>query len=124
MFEYVEIGFRWFFGAQMVFWGLNGFFNWIKISPAGEVIEQFVKACIDTKFIMPTVKAFEVLFGLFLVIGFMIPVSLVCLSPLIFVITGLHAFHNPKPWGVLISYTFPFVVLLFLHKEPLLRLIH
>lgn len=124
MIEYIEIAIRWIFGFEMVFWGLNGFFHWIKITPAADPIDQFIRACVEVKFIMPTVKTFEILCGLFLIFGFMIPISLIAMSPIMFVITGLHVMHNPKPWGVLFSYTVPFTVLLLLHKEPLLRLIH
>jgi hypothetical protein len=63
---YLEAGLRIILGFQLMFWGLNGFFNWVKIPPSGPVIENFVSACIQTKFIMPTVKIFEIVFGFFL----------------------------------------------------------
>lgn len=122
MTEYIQTAFRLIFGFQMVFWGLNGFFSWIKITPVANSIEHFIKACFEVKFIMPTVKIFEVIFGIFVALNFMVPASLIALSPIMFVITGLHAFHNPKPWGILLSYTLPFIVLLILYREPLLRL--
>lgn len=124
MIEYTEITLRWIFGFQMVFWGLNGFFNWIKITPVSETIDHFVQACIEVKFIMPTVKIFEILFGLFIVFNFMTAISLIALCPIMFVITGLHMLHNPKPWGVLFSYSLPFVALVILYSEDLLRLVH
>ncbi|WP_295903807.1 hypothetical protein [uncultured Bdellovibrio sp.] len=124
MSEYIEIIFRWAFGLQMVFWGLNGFFYWVKIPPSGPVIDKFVEACIETKFIMPIVKLVEIFFGAFLLLGFAVPLSLTVFAPLIFVITGLHLFHNPKHWGVLGPITVPYLVLIFLHGGTLLRLVH
>lgn len=124
MSEYFEIAVRWAFAMQMVFWGLNGFFQWIKIPPASPVIDQFVTACIETKFIMPAVKLIEIVFGSFLIINFAVPLSLVAFAPLLFVITGLHLFHNTKPWGVLFFYTLPYCLLVTLHSGSLLRLVH
>ncbi|WP_374075985.1 DoxX family membrane protein [Bdellovibrio bacteriovorus] len=121
---YIEIIFRWAFGLQMVFWGLNGFFHWIKIPPSGAVIDKFVEACVETKFIMPSVKLIEIFCGAFLLLGFAIPISLVIFAPLMFVITGLHLFHNPKHWTVLAPVTIPYLVLLVFHSGSLLRLIH
>lgn len=124
MSDYIEIIFRWAFGLQMVFWGLNGFLHWVKIPPSGPGIDKFVEACVETKFIMPVVKILEIIFGAFLLLGFMIPASLLIFGPLIFVITGLHVFHNPKPWGILVSFTVPYLALLFFHSGSLLRIVH
>ncbi|WP_291515813.1 hypothetical protein [Bdellovibrio sp. ArHS] len=124
MSEYFEIAVRWAFAMQMVFWGLNGFFHWINIPPASPVIDRFVTACMETKFIMPSVKLIEIVFGLFLIMNFAVPLSLAAFAPLLFVITGLHLFHNPKPWTVLILNTLPYCLLLTLHSGPLLRLVH
>lgn len=122
--DYIEIGLRWIFGLQMVFWGLNGFFNWIKMPPAPPVIERFVHACIESRFVMFSVKMIEIIFGVFLLLGFVVPFSLLVFAPLLFVISGLHILHNPKPWGVLISYTLPYSILLTIHGGTLLRLFH
>lgn len=108
----------------MVFSGLNSLFHWVKIPPSGPVIDKFVEACTETKFIMPTVKTIEILFGLFLILGFLVPVSLVMFAPVMVVITGLHLLHNPKPWSILGLYTFPYIVLLIMHGESILRLVH
>lgn len=124
MIDYIEMGCRWFFGLQMLFWGLNGFFHWVKIPPSGAVLEGFINACIETRFIMPTVKMIEVFGGLLLVLHIGIPLLLAAFAPLIFVISGLHLLHNPKPWGILITTTSPYLLLVFLHSSHLLRLVH
>lgn len=98
-------------GLQFAFWGLNGFFNWFPPPPSSEKFENFVKACYDVKFIMPTVKVFELIGGLFLVFPFTQELGLQLLSPIVFVITGLQIFHHPKPWLVLGTLCFPFWIL-------------
>lgn len=122
--EIVESVIRWLFALQMVFWGLNGFFHWIQIRPAGAVIEKFVQACIETRFIMPTVKLIEIVFGFCLLFGFLVPLSLAIFAPLMFIVTGLHIWHNPRPWSVLVPCTLPYILLLFFHGSILLRLVH
>ncbi len=122
--EYIEPALRGIFGIQMLFWGLNGFFHWIQLPPASPAIEKLISACIESRFIMFTVKSIEVLFGACLVLGFMVPLSLLMFAPIMFVITGLHLLHNPRPWLVLISYTFPYTILLLLHGDTLLRIVY
>lgn len=124
MTEYLELFFRWAFGLQMIFWGLNGFFHLVPIPPSSDKINKFVEACIETKFLMPIVKIFEILFGICLIANFMVAVSLVTLAPILFVVTGLHVFHNPKPWGVLATCTVPYLILVLYHAPALLRLVH
>ncbi|MBO9666014.1 MAG: hypothetical protein J7501_04315 [Bdellovibrio sp.] len=118
--EYVETACRWIFALQMIFWGLNGFFHWLPIPPASPVITRFVDACIETKFIMPTVKTVEVLFGILLLVKIAVPLSLFFFAPIVFVITLLHLMHNPKPWPVIMPITLPFAVVLGFHAQTLL----
>ncbi|HEY8270020.1 MAG TPA: DoxX family membrane protein [Pseudobdellovibrionaceae bacterium] len=115
--EHIELLFRWILGLQLAFWGLNGFFHWRPVSPSAKPINDFTEACIKSKFIMPTVKSFEVIFGIFLVAGFCTPLSLVALAPIIFVISGLHLFHNARPWPVITAITMPFLALVILNYE-------
>lgn len=124
MIDYIEIVCRWFFSLQMIFWGLNGFFHWVKIPPSGPGIDGFTQACINTGFIMPVVKLLEVVGGVFLLLHVALSLTLVAFAPVVFVITGLHIFHNPKPWGVLASITLPYLLLTFFHSTTLLRLVH
>ncbi|MNJ91298.1 hypothetical protein D3C87_89490 [compost metagenome] len=115
--EWFEIALRWVFGLQMVFWGINGFFHWVIIPPSGDVIQSFSEACIKTRFIMPTVKVLEIGAGALLLAGVAVPLCLILFAPLVFVITGLHIFHNPKPWSVILPISFPYVILLLLYTK-------
>ncbi|WP_413558935.1 DoxX family membrane protein [Bdellovibrio sp. HCB209] len=118
--EIIEVVCRIAFGLQMAFWGLNGFFHWLKIPPSPPVIEKFVDACMETKFIMPTVKTLEILAGLSLVLGLAVPLNVMLMAPIVFVITLLHLLHNPKPWGVVIPITLPFAVIIGFHIPGIL----
>ncbi|MEK2689170.1 hypothetical protein [Bdellovibrio sp. GT3] len=113
--EIIETACRVVFGLQMVFWGLNGFFNWLKIPPSPPVIERFVGACYETRFIMPTTKIAEILLGLLMIVGFAVPLTILLIAPIVFVITFLHLLHNPKPWGVVIPITLPFAIVVGFH---------
>lgn len=120
MLDYIEIICRWVFGLQMAFWGLNGFFHWRAIPPSSEGVTRFVDACIETRFIMPTVKIIEIVGGIFLLCKFAVLLNLLIFAPIIFVITLLHLFHNPKPWPVILPVTLPFLVVFAWHFQTLI----
>lgn len=124
MIDYVEIAIRWIFAVPMIFWGLNGFFHFLAIPASSPTINKFTEACIEARFIMPTVKIIEIVGGVFLLLNWAVPFTLACFAPIIFVVSGLHLLHNPKPWGVLIPTTLPYLILIFFHHEALLRIAH
>jgi len=123
MMDYFELALRWILGMQLTFWGLNGFFQWKQIPPSPAAIDKFVVACIESRIIMPTVKIFEIIFGIFLLANFAVPLALVMLAPIVFVISALHVFYNKKAWEVVVPLTLPFGMLLAFHYETWLRLI-
>ncbi len=113
---------RWLFALQMLFWGLNGFFLWVKIPSTPERIDRFVAACIETGFIMPVTKALEVVLSVCLLANFLVPLSLFLFAPLMFVITGLHVFLNPRPFAVLLSCSLPYGILLWIHAPNIYKI--
>ncbi|WP_413585580.1 hypothetical protein [Bdellovibrio sp. HCB274] len=113
--EIIEAACRIIFGLQMVFWGLNGFLHWVKIPPSPPNIENFVNACIETRFIMPATKIAEILLGALLIAGFAVPLTILLIAPIVFVITLLHLIHNPKPWGVVIPISLPYAIIVGFH---------
>ena len=117
--EIVDLVCRIAFGLQMAFWGLNGFFHWVKIPPSPPVIEKFVEACIETRFIMPVVKVIEIVCGLLLAVGVAVPLNMMIIAPIVFIVTFLHLVHNPKPWTVVIPITLPFAVVMGYHLPAL-----
>jgi hypothetical protein len=122
-FFWFELILRWIFAGQMVFWGLNGFFQWLAPPPSDARIVAFTQACIDAKFVMPTVKLMEVIAGALLLCNCFSAAALLMLAPLIFVISGLHLMFNPRPWSVLLPISLPYVILLFLSRDILVRLL-
>ena len=122
--EWLELGARWILGLQFIFWGANGFFHWIAIPPSSDFIQRFGDICIESKFIMPTVKVFEIVFGVLLLTGFATQIALIFLGPIVFVICGLHFFHNPKWIPVILPILIPFLVVLLLHENNFQVLLH
>lgn len=123
MIDLIDLVFRWILGVQLLFWGLNGFFHWRQVPPSPPSMDRFVSACFESRFIMETVKIFEIIFGIFLLVNFATPLALVMLAPIIFVISGLHLLHNKRAWEVLLPISLPFFVLVGLHYEAWLRLV-
>lgn len=73
---------------------------------------------------MPTVKLFEIAFGALLLTGVGIQIAIIFLSPIIFMIAGLHILHNPKWAPVVLPVLIPFLVLLVLHENKFEALLH
>jgi hypothetical protein len=71
---------------------------------------------------MPTVKVIEILCGALLIFKVAVTLSLICFSPIMFVVTLLHLIHNPKPWAVLAPLSAPFAILIALHAQTFLAL--
>jgi uncharacterized membrane protein YphA (DoxX/SURF4 family) len=122
--DWIELTCRWILGLQLTFWGLNGFFHWMKIPPSDDFITRFGDLCFESKFIMPTVKIFEILFGIALLTGWGTMLSLIMLGPIVFVISGLHLFHNKKWWEVLIPISLPYLILVVLNISEFQVLLH
>lgn len=115
--DWIEVVCRWILGLQFVFWGLNGFFYWKQPPASAKPINDFTEACIQTKFVMPTVKIFEIVFGALFLIETTSRVAWIALAPIVFVITGLHALYNKRSWEVLGPITLPFLMVLFFNFE-------
>lgn len=99
-------------GAFFMFHGLNGFLHWFPIPQQSPAFERFIQALYDSKFIMPVVKAIEVLAGLLLLIGIWPLFATALLAPLVFVIVGAHVFLNPaKGWRMALLTALLFLVL-------------
>lgn len=122
--EWIEITCRWALGLQLLFWGLNGFFHWKVIPPSSDFIAQFSDVCVKSRFIMQTVKILEVFFGAMLLSGYGTLIALIFLGPIVFVISGLHVFHNAKWWQVLVPITVPFMILLLTQEAHFRLLLH
>lgn len=89
-------------GLGLVFFvfGLNGFLHFLPQPPAPERAGAFVGALLDAGYLMPTVKAVEVVAGALLITGVLVPFALTLLAPIIVNIVGFHLFLAPGNWGV------------------------
>ncbi|MBC7371776.1 MAG: DoxX family membrane protein [Bdellovibrionaceae bacterium] len=122
--EWLELGARWILGLQFLFWGANGFFHWIAIPPSSDFINRFTNVCIESKFIMPVVKSFEIIFGALLLTGYGTQIALIFLGPIVFMISALHIVHNKKWSLAVLPILIPFLVTLVLHGSSLQVLLH
>lgn len=84
-------------GGIFFVFGLNGFFNWFPLPPMNPVMTRFNEHMQGTKIIMPVVKAFEVVFGLCLILDWMTFFATLALLPICFFIVLAHlVFNRPK----------------------------
>lgn len=96
-----------------LFWlwsGLNAIFHWQAVPHVSEKMDRFVQACMETGFIMPTVKTIEILAGLLFIFSFTIA-GLFLMTPIIFGIVGLHIAYNKKPIPMLLIVMGPYTAL-------------
>lgn len=96
-----------------LFWlwsGLNAIFHWQAVPHVSEKMDRFVAACMETGFIMPTVKFVEILAGLLFLFSFTIS-GLLFMAPIVFGIIGLHIAYNKKPIPMILIVMGPYTIL-------------
>lgn len=111
-------------GLMFVVFGLNGFLQFIPMSPppADTPAGQFFVATSRTGF-MQAISGFQVLGGLLLLIGFA-PAGLTILCPIIVNIVLFHAFMEPRgmPMAIVVALLAVFLVWRYWpHFAPLVR---
>lgn len=85
-------GARVILGLIFVVFGLNGFFNFIPVPAHNEAMGDFMGALMATGYMMPVVKATEVLAGLMILTGKKLPLGLTLLAPISINILLVHLF--------------------------------
>lgn len=110
-------------GIQFLFWGLNGFFNWIKPPENDEAFTNFILAAYQIRFLMPSIKLLQILGGLLLAAQITPTWGVLILTPIVFGITLLQVFHAKKPWPVLAMISIPFLCILLIKLVNLWPLI-
>lgn len=101
-------------GIQFLFWGLNGFFNWIKPPENDEAFTKFILAAYQIRFLMPSIKLLQILGGLLMASQIKPTWGVLILTPIVFGITLLQVFHAKKPWPVLAMISIPFLCILLI----------
>jgi putative oxidoreductase len=92
----VILGARIVLGLIFFVFGLNGFLNFIPMSPMPEGAMSFMGALGATGYFFPVLKLTEIVSGAMLLSGYFVPMALILLSPIIVHITLFHLFLAPS----------------------------
>jgi uncharacterized membrane protein YphA (DoxX/SURF4 family) len=95
-------------GVFLVFGGINGFFQLVPEHPSSlrqacDACRPFLEGIASAGYLFPLVKATELVGGALLVTGFLAPLGLILLAPLVVNIFLYHATMNPN--GLLLAGT-------------------
>ncbi len=77
-------------GAAFVFFGLNGFLQFLPQPPMPERAASFGGALAATGYMFPLIKGFEVVSGALLLANRAVPLALLFLAPILVNILGFH----------------------------------
>lgn len=109
------------FGAQFLFFGLNGFFNWFAPPLPPPKAVSILEAFGQLKYLMPLIKSIEVCSGLLLVLGYYKVLALLLIAPISLNIFAFHFFvgnrKDPLSWAILFSQ-----ILLLMNQSQLISL--
>ncbi|GAB4543736.1 MAG: hypothetical protein Tsb0020_55410 [Haliangiales bacterium] len=86
---------RFLFGTIFFVFGLNGFLGFIPQPPIEGEAGAFLGALAATGYIFPVVKAIEVIAGLMLLTGRLVPLALTLLAPIVVNIVLFHTVLTP-----------------------------
>ena len=82
-------------GLILFVFGLNGFFHFLPVPPMAPRAEAFIRALIDTGYMLPFWKGMEVATGLLILFNRFTALALVLVAPIIFNIAAFHIFLDP-----------------------------
>jgi uncharacterized membrane protein YphA (DoxX/SURF4 family) len=87
---------RLFLGLVFAVFGLNFFLHFLPMPAAPPHAAAFAGALFASGYLFPLLKATEVVAGLLLLSGLLVPLSLAVLAPIIINIIGFHLFLEPS----------------------------
>lgn len=87
-------------GTIFVVFGLNFFLHFLPQPPMEGAPLAFIGALVVSGFVMPIVKAVEVIAGLMLLSNRFVPLALALLAPIVVVIVGFHTVLAPAGAGL------------------------
>jgi uncharacterized membrane protein YphA (DoxX/SURF4 family) len=93
---------RYFLGVILLVFGLNQFFQFLPMPKPPEPALNFMSALTATGFMWYVIGIFQVISGIFLIIGRYVALGLVLFAPIALVILFYHLFLDPA--GGLIGY--------------------
>lgn len=83
-------------GLSFFVFGLNGFLNFIPISPPEGAAGQFMGGLAVSGYFFPLLKGTELVVGLLLLTGRLVPLALTILAPITIHIVAFHLFLAPE----------------------------
>jgi uncharacterized membrane protein YphA (DoxX/SURF4 family) len=98
-------------GAAFVFFGLNGFLQFLKMPPPEGLAGDFIKAMFVSHYFY-VVAGLQVVGGFLLLIGRFVPLGLTLLGPVVVNILLFHIFLEPK--GLPMAIVFAILTLIVL----------
>ena len=113
-----------FLGGQFLVFGLNGFFNFVKIPAPPKEMADFLFGLGKAKYLMTSVKLLEIISGALILWPSTRLLGLLLLAPVIFNIIGIQVeFNLKKSWIVLLQVLLPYLLLLGLGFSRLLAVL-
>jgi len=112
-------------GLIFLFFGLNGFFNFMPSSPMPKPAIHFFGALVASGYMVPLIFSVQLLVGTFLLAGIFVPLALVLLMP---ITVNIIAFHLALDPAGIVPGTIAVLLQLYLlyaylpHYKPLLSL--
>lgn len=82
-------------GAIFLVFGLNGFFHFIQMPPLPDQAGAFMGGLAKSGYFFPFLKICEIVAGILLLTGAMVPFALILLAPIIINILLFHLFLAP-----------------------------
>ena len=82
-------------GSVFLIFGLNGFLHFLPMPPLPAEAGSFMGALAATGYFFPLLKGTEVVAGLLLLSGRLVPVALIALAPILVNIFAFHLFLAP-----------------------------
>ena len=87
-------------GLVFFVFGLNGFLQFIPQPPMSGIIAVFMNGLFQSGYFFPLLKGTETLVGLLLLTGYLVPLALVVLTPVLLNILLFHLFLAPAGIGM------------------------
>ena len=84
-------------GLPLVVFGLNGFLRLIPVPKQTPEGEAFLRALVETGYMLPFWKGTEVVCGLAILLGLWLPLALVVITPVMLNIIAFHLWLDPDP---------------------------
>ena len=112
-------------GLLFLFASITFFFKLITPPPLTGAMKTFNDGLMASRYLMPTVKVFELVCGLAFLTGRFVPLATVLVAPLLVNFVGVHFFLAPEGLPMAIALVLANAFLAYHHREcykPLFRM--